>query len=289
MLRSKRLSFLFVMLALLVSVLSCSNPVGRFFPTPTPTASSTPTPTLTPTVTPMPPISLRGCAYYDLCPEIAWLGDFAGGEIHTGQIYHADVPFDLPVRLTAGWCALNDERLQDNVEKLEFFFTVDGSPYTNDLQVEYGFDSDGNPCIYAGVVMSNWQLGETHRIELGYEITEELNDGWGTYLPETKKYVFDVNPVIPPTETPTPTATPTQRVNTLPPACDASATINIQNDTGGVVSITLTGPGYFTFNLSTGGNTLWVCPGTYTYSAWGCGSFNSGTLNSGESHTFYCQ
>jgi hypothetical protein len=56
--------------------------------------------------------------------------------------------------------------------------------------------------------------------------------------------------------------------------------IPIQNNTGGTVTLSLTGPATYRFTLATGRSTISVLKGTYTYTAWGCGGASaSGTKN----------
>ena len=82
-----------------------------------------------------------------------------------------------------------------------------------------------------------------------------------------------------------PVPTPVAQVS----SCDLSSSIDITNDTGGTVTLYLSGPASYTFNLGTGDNTVSVCPGTYSYTAYGCGGASeTGTMNAGESHRFYC-
>jgi len=74
------------------------------------------------------------------------------------------------------------------------------------------------------------------------------------------------------------------------PSCDNSATITITNNTGLTLTISLVGPANYSFNLGPGDNTLNVCPGTYSYSMYGCaGGSLTGTISSGEWWTFSCQ
>jgi uncharacterized protein YraI len=72
-------------------------------------------------------------------------------------------------------------------------------------------------------------------------------------------------------------------------SCDASSSIVITNDTGGSVTLYLNGPASFSFNLGTGESTVSVCPGSYSYTAYGCGGASeTGNMSNGESHRFYC-
>ena len=93
---------------------------------------------------------------------------------------------------------------------------------------------------------------------------------------------------IPATSYPAPP--PTQIPATATPSCSLNGILSIQNDTGGSVTLYLTGPASFTFYLNTGPSTLYVCPGTYSYTAHGGGGAKDrGSMSSGERHTFFCQ
>ena len=91
--------------------------------------------------------------------------------------------------------------------------------------------------------------------------------------------------------TPTPSINiPTPEMNGSPsPMCDTSAYITINNTTGDQLTLNLQGPANYAFTLLPGYNQMLVCLGTYTYTATGCGgALLTGTLNSGETHEFYC-
>lgn len=54
--------------------------------------------------------------------------------------------------------------------------------------------------------------------------------------------------------------------------CQDHIPIIIQNNTGGSVSINLSGPGSYSFNIAPGQKIIYVIPGTYNYKGTGCGS-----------------
>jgi hypothetical protein len=67
--------------------------------------------------------------------------------------------------------------------------------------------------------------------------------------------------------------------------------VNISNQTGGTVWLTLTGPAAYNFTVQPGTSAIWVIKGKYNYSAYGCGgAASSGTrkLRSGLTWTWYC-
>lgn len=58
--------------------------------------------------------------------------------------------------------------------------------------------------------------------------------------------------------------------------------INIQNNTGGTVTLILTGPASYRFSLKSGKSTIMVLKGTYQFTAYGCGGASiSGTKKLG--------
>jgi uncharacterized protein YraI len=75
------------------------------------------------------------------------------------------------------------------------------------------------------------------------------------------------------------------------PSCQASATIDINNGSDAGLYVTLTGPATYSTLLIGGANiTLSVCPGSYTWTANGCGGTGtgSGTVQSSGTLTLYC-
>ncbi|PKN90344.1 MAG: hypothetical protein CVU45_03075 [Chloroflexi bacterium HGW-Chloroflexi-7] len=153
--------------------------------------------------------------------------------------------------------------------------------------------------------MRDWKLGETHQVKIGIIIVKTADDGWGVINSGTEFITtYNFIPVLPPTATPTatPTRTNTPRPTAVPytktpkatlaptnPPCEINSSIEIDNATGGYVTLKLSGPMKYSFDLPTGTTTLNVCSGSYSYQAWGCGgASDSGTINSGEAHEFYC-
>jgi hypothetical protein len=89
-------------------------------------------------------------------------------------------------------------------------------------------------------------------------------------------------PVVYPTAPTAPPAVPTV-------ACEGSGSLFIVNDTGGIVTLYLTGPAKYTFHIAAGSQTLTVCPGTYSYTGYGCGgaSKNGTVATDTEEVIFY--
>ena len=318
--RVKRLVLTSILVLVLALGLSCSmvpqgiqNLFATKTPTPTNTATSTPTPTITPTPTktPQPPVILQGCVYLDTCPQAIWLNDFVATPIKYYYVNTINVPIDQPIQLLQDWTTTDQFHLTNSYPNIKWVFTIDGQDYFNPAWVEDGVIPDENdpsiehPGKWFGVVMQNWKLGETHQVKLGIMIEGTVDDGWGVYTAGTEWITtYNFIPVLPSTATPTstPTRTNTPRPTPIPytktpkptlaptnPPCEINSSIEINNTTGGYVTLKLFGPMQFSFDLPTGVTTLQVCPGSYSYKAWGCGgATDSGTINSGEAHEFYC-
>ena len=82
-------------------------------------------------------------------------------------------------------------------------------------------------------------------------------------------------------------AQPTPTPDTRP-----RVTVTIINDTGGTLTLSLSGPASYRFTFSPGRHTIQVVPGTYSYTAWGCGGAStSGThnLSEGDEWRFWCR
>lgn len=72
---------------------------------------------------------------------------------------------------------------------------------------------------------------------------------------------------------------------------DATVNVQIQNKTGGYITINLTGPATYRFNQPPGKSKIAVIKGQYSYTAWGCGGANitgKMKLGAGRVWTFWC-
>jgi len=97
---------------------------------------------------------------------------------------------------------------------------------------------------------------------------------------------------IPPVPTQVAQVPTNQPGNNNPPpgSCDATSSITIINDTGGDLSVDLSGPANYHVDLGTGGSTtISVCPGSYTWTASGsaCGP-GTGQIDSGGTLDLTC-
>ena len=289
--------------------------VSGLFATPTSTATATSTATLTatvtvtPTATPLPPVTFHPCPQREPCGSSYNIYDFVGVKVESGVEYPVTIPYDVPVSFRAGWIAKDLFTITQNLEHMTPFFEIDGQPYFRAAlqEIEPYRDENGNmySVSWVGVVISGWEIGEQHTFRMGYTINDKITDGWNVYQPGAViEYTYRVNPEFIPTVTSTPRATATMRATVTPtyrprptavpvtptPACDADSPIYINNDTGGTLTLYLSGPAKFTFTVGTGSQTINVCPGSYSYTAYGCGgATRSGTMNSSETHDFWCE
>lgn len=306
----KVISFIILSLILLM-VLGCfSIPQGiqNLINTKTPTITITPTATATATATPLPPISIAPCAKEEDCPSIVPLYDYLVGSLEFDSPNSIEIPYNQPVWIHEEWSSLDEELLAENFSHIRWFFKIDGQGFFQQNWLESGnfanyADSENMyPGYQWGAVLDGWEIGQSHLIEVGYVIDEAMSDGWYDY---EDGYTHEVKLVVMPMELPTatPTATktltPTATSTRIPytntpkptamPACDINSTIEIDNTTGGPLTLKLSGPASFKFNLGTGVTVLNVCPGSYSYEAWGCGgAYDSGSIGSNEAHEFYC-
>lgn len=309
MTRSKTIRFLLLAFSVLI-LLSCNfrpDALKGLFASATPTPTDTPTATVTPSVTPtstatptpLPAINLTPCAYLRYCPEASSIASFIDEELPDGEEYYVEIPPETDTYFSIGWVAKDEAALAENIKHIHFFFEIDGQSYYDERftaqDVAYTVDNPdpGYPSIFTGIITSGWKIGEPHQIRIGYEFDAEIFDGWDTYPAGTRyEYTYLVMPVILPTVTPTPSPMPipTAVPYTPTPACDRSASIKIINDTGAQLTIYMKGPASFTFYVASGEQMISVCPGTYSYTAYGCGGASrTGSASDGDEIEFWCE
>lgn len=234
MCKSRILITLFIVCLLMGFNVSCAltSPVAQLIATKTSSITPTPTSTITPTSTPLPPLTLEPCPYTDMCLDAVPIYDLVPNNIELGVVYSLEVPYDQPVSFYTAWIAKDYTILAQNVENMQFFITIDGLKTWDD-----SFMAEPEPYVFkdepdaeyasqwAGVVLSDWKVGQPHQIRIGYTITEEINDGWKTYASGTViEEVYSVNPIIPPLETSTPTQIPAMSTATATPTQEFSNT-----------------------------------------------------------------
>ncbi|MCS7009960.1 MAG: hypothetical protein N2049_01975 [Anaerolineales bacterium] len=297
------------LLLFLLAALACSTPALRFFSTPTPTPSLTPTLTYTPTFTstftptPLPPVQIVACPFEgnisDICLEAKTPEELLPDteDLQANIEYPIEFSYTEQIYLGSGWCASTKEILDGNLASIQFVFTIDGYSYLSSLAQGYytvALPTGEAHCYGIAGVLQAWKEFENHIVKIGLQITEPIFDGWDKYEPHQYIYTYYFKPIRPtPTATFTLTRTPTRTrapvYYTATPPCTETAPLYIQNDTGGYISLNLSGVTRFSFWLAPGYHTLQICPGMYSFTASGCGGAStSGTMSAGEEHRFYC-
>jgi hypothetical protein len=286
-----------------------ATPTATATPTLTPTATLTPTPT----ATPIPPVKISTCLNADDCPDAKLISRFFPEDSTRSYNieYPVTIPYDANVRFYNGWCAIDGATLDENMDHIQFVFTIDGVSYLDDLSRGHISTADEqdpdviHPCFAVGGVLSGWKLSQPHLVTIGIKIIDKIFDGWDTYLADTPQLrTYRINPAFIPTATftPTITRTPTRVPTRIPPtfvpvtaapptpACSDMASIHVTNNTSGWITLYLTGPAAYTFNFVQKDNDFSICRGEYKYTAYGCGGAStSGGINTGASLEFTCR
>jgi hypothetical protein len=302
-----RLIAILILISTLLFVMGCGISAQSIIdklvsPTPTNTSTPTPTSTGTATSTPLPPVDIIPCALHDLCPEVTSASSLSGQTVVFNSPVTISAPYNIPLFFGAMWTAIDENTLNANLAQIHFVFEVDGQSYSNDAAVNQGQVPDANdastmrPAVFTGAVVSGWQLNVAHTITIGFTFDSAVNNDWTDFPAGPDVYTYNVIPADLPTGTPTPLPPPPPppRPTAIPytktPSCPVNANIEVKNSTGGQITLYLNGPAKFTFYLGGGTTNINVCPGTYSYTAYGCGgASNTGTISSGETHEFYCR
>jgi hypothetical protein len=310
--KNRSMIALLAAVVLLIAISGCSaipQAVRNLFASATPTATNTPTATPTSTntptatATPLPAVSLEPCPYIRYCPDARGVWEFFNEDTLTDPVTVVEVPYDEPISFNLGWITAMYEQLDQNKQHMHWVLEIDGQDYyREDFTAEdLAYQDDGStwPSIYTGVITRGWVIGEPHTVRIGLSFDEAINDGWDDY-PAGYEVVneYIVNPIFIPTSTPTLTPSPTYTPKPIPtmvpytptPSCKLDGKIDIKNDTGGQVTLYLKGPASFTFYISSGNQTLSVCKGTYSYTAYGCGGASTtGSITTNGELKFWCQ
>jgi uncharacterized protein YraI len=87
------------------------------------------------------------------------------------------------------------------------------------------------------------------------------------------------------TSTPVPASKPTDKPT------GKTVKVKIINDTGGTITLNLSGPANYGFTIGPGSQNINVIQGTYNYTVWGCGTSDSGSrkLKAGGEWRWYCK
>ncbi len=122
-----------------------------------------------------------------------------------------------------------------------------------------------------------------------YYVQDPNDPGKGCWIWSQLATILSGEIVLLPVFTPAALPKPAVVQPTAAPACNVTTAIYINNTTGGTLTLYLTGPAKYTFYVGTGSQTINVCDGSYSYTAYGCGGASrTGSMSSGETHDFWC-
>lgn len=291
------LSALLIISMLAVGCSAISDGLNDLFPSRTPTNTGTPTPTATATVTPtatstpLAPFELTPCVFQiEDCPDALPIEEIMGSLIEFDVVNNVTIPYTQAAHLMVGWYAIDDATLAENLDHIQWFFTVDGQNYFQDSWLEGGGTPDpDDPAIlypgqWFGVAMSGWKVNEPHFIRLGYVVDEPINDGWKDYeAGYTYLMSWYVKPADLPTSTPAPTVTRTPTITPTPmprptntkgflptyttgPALIMDITLRVDNKCGERHTVVFNGPMRVKYTVEAGAMLEYqVAQGTYTW------------------------
>ena len=108
--------------------------------------------------------------------------------------FTAEVTDERPVYFSYGWCAVDDETLQQNFEHITVVLSMDGDQLGSSVVHPLTFtQSTGLVCLDFGVLLSNWELGE-YELKAVATFDEVINDGLADY--DAGDYVFVYNVTV---------------------------------------------------------------------------------------------
>lgn len=297
--KTRKIVFSIGLIILILVVSSCSfsvEGVKDLFPSRTPTSTATPTATATSTATPtatstpLAPFTLKPCVFLEECPDALPLEEIMGSSIEFDVVNNVSIPYTQAAQLMVGWFAIDESTLADNLEHIQWFFTVDGQDYFNDKWLEGGgTPDDDNPSIlypgqWFGVEMSGWKVDEPHFIRLGYVVDAPISNGWEEYAAGyTYLMSWYVKPANLPTATPEPTLTRTPTITPTPlprptstkgllptyttgPALTLDITLRVDNKCGESHTVVFNGPMRLKYTVPANSKLEYqAAHGTYTW------------------------
>jgi len=185
--------------AVVTIIVAFKDPIAaRLFPTPTPISpahvgepTAIPVPVTEPILQPLateasPDLQFESCPLDTSCPNHVKIREVVGNPdpFVMNTEYAADISSDAQIRFVTGWCARDQQWLDDNLQHIQFFFAINGVSYQDRLGAEYytGTGEYSN-CYGNGVGVSNWQAGVIYRIGIGGILDADLFDG-GSITPK---------------------------------------------------------------------------------------------------------
>jgi serine/threonine protein kinase len=158
--------------------------------------NNTGTPVSTATV--LSAISVSGCTSADDCPDVIWITDLFGENetLEYNTEYKVSISQDKKVGFYSGWCTTDRKTLDENLNNMEFVFTIDGKSQIDNLKKEYydqQSDTDStkqNSCYGIGGAANDWQKSHTYRVVIGEIFEKQVFDGWDTYPPSEQLHIY---------------------------------------------------------------------------------------------------
>ena len=107
--------------------------------------------------------------------------------------YTVTIADDVPTVLLYGWCAVDEQTLQQNFEHIEVKVYFNDQELGNDTVHAFANVSPNNnmPCQTYVVLMSEWPEG-TYTLEAVATFDEEINDGMADYAAGDYAFVYKV-------------------------------------------------------------------------------------------------
>lgn len=107
--------------------------------------------------------------------------------------YTVTIADDVPTVLLYGWCAVDEQTLQQNFEHIVVKVYFNDQELGNDVVHAFTNASANNnmPCQTYTVLMSEWPEG-TYTLEAVATFDEEINDGMADYAAGDYAFVYNV-------------------------------------------------------------------------------------------------
>jgi hypothetical protein len=101
---------------------------------------------------------------------------------------------NTPTYFSYGWCAVDDQTLQNNFQHIDVSLTFNGKKLGNDVVHTLSFTSGNNlRCGDFGVLMTDWPNGK-YELKAIATFRDKINDGMADYA--AGDYVFDYNVTV---------------------------------------------------------------------------------------------
>ncbi len=249
----------------------------------TATNTSEPTQTIEAVKTASPPLEMVTCAFSEDCSTVSNANDLLGESFESDRINELEILYDQPLRLSIGWVAADEETLQDNLKHMQWFLTIDGKDFFQEKWLSEGSGTSSTQdgaSQWIGVVLDGFKKNQSYFVEIGFVLTEAINDGWNQfdsgYVVKNSYFIIPVEEEIS-TATPQPTATKANAAPTstkgaviLPSATSSeplelNITIKVTNLCAEQHVVVMTGPMRLKYTVDPG-KTVEYSAATGTYS-----------------------